>query len=615
MQIAERFDLGERIGGGATADVHRAFDRELDRDVVVRLLRGDVAEDEEHVERFQREAEAASDIRHPNVVAVLDHGVVDDRPFLVRELVEGSTLEDLIERRGGRLPEEEARTLAEQIARGLDAAHARGLLHRDLNAGNIFVTPDGVAKVVDFGMPTVPRHPAPEQVAHEQIDERTDVYGLGAVLYQMLTGHVPRGRIVSPRHLGARVSKKIEQIALRALERDPAERFANAAAMGNALLALAPAVAPVVDVPAPVVVPAVVAPAVVEAAAIEEPVVMEEAPIEEPVVMEAAPIEEPVIIGAAPIAEPAFMAPIEEEPAVMSPVEEEPAVMSPVEETAVMSPIEEPAVIAEAPVIAAADIVEPPVTKPVPVARIETAPPVAPLARPRWIHSADPTERIVRPVRVVPPRRRRAAALPFVLIGIPLVLAFLVGALMLERPAPNTAVLSATTTPLPTVEPTFPPPTSLPPVETTPEPTAEPTPEPTLAPAPQRTAPPPPAAVAPPPENPAPVAPANSPAATVVRSFYELINQKRYDEAAAFWSPRMQANYPPSTNINGRFDRTRQIVIRSVAPVPPRAGGATVAIDILEVLNTGVTRRWVGQWQLVWDGSRWLMDAPNLSAG
>ena len=605
IQIAERFDLGERIGGGATADVHRAFDRELDRDVVVRLLRGDVAEDEEHVERFQREAEAASDIRHPNVVAVLDHGVVDDRPFLVRELVEGSTLEDLIERRGGRLPEEEARTLAEQIARGLDAAHARGLLHRDLNAGNIFITPEGIAKVVDFGMPTVPRHPAPEQVAHEQIDERTDVYGLGAVLYQMLTGHTPRGRIVTPRHLGVRVSKKIEQVAMRALERDPAERFATAAAMGNALLALAPAVAPVVDVPPPVVVPAAVAVTasapveepVIEGAPIEEPVVM----IEEPVVMEEAPVEQPVIIEAASVEESAFMAPIEEEPAVMTPVEEEPAV------------------IAEAPVVAAADIVEPPVTKPVPMARIDTVPPVAPLPRPRWIHSADPTERIVRPVRVVPPRRRRASALPFVLIGIPLVLAFLVGALMLERPAPNTAVLSATTTPQPAVEPTFPPPTSLPPVETTPEPTTEPTAEPTvqptLAPAPQPTAPPPPPAAAPAPENPAPVVPANSPAATVVRSFYELVNQKRYNEAAALWSPRMQANYPPSTNIYGRFDRTREIVIRSVAPVPPSAGGATVAIDMLEVLDTGVTRRWVGQWQLVWDGSRWLMDAPNLRAG
>ncbi|MDP9280758.1 MAG: serine/threonine protein kinase [Chloroflexota bacterium] len=543
MQIAERFDLGERIGGGATADVHRAFDHELDRDVVLRLLRADVAEDEEHVERFQREAEAASDIRHPNVVRVLDHGVVEGRPFLVRELVAGSTLEDLIERRGGRLPEEEARSLAEQIARGLDAAHARGLLHRDLNAGNVFVTPEGVAKVVDFGMPTVPRHPAPEQVAHEQIDERADVYGLGAVLYQMLTGHIPPGRVVSPRQLGARVSKKIERIAMRALERDPAQRFPTAAAMGDALLALAPPVAPVIDVPPPVVVPAVVVPAEAEA-----------------------------------------------------------------------SPADEPAVVAEP------SVIESPVPEPAAVTPMVVAPPVDPYPRPRLVRSADPTERIARPARVAPARRRRASPLPFVLLGIPLVLAFLIGALMLERLAPNTAVLSATTTPQASVAPTFPAPTSLPPVETTPEPTpqptTEPTPEPSLAPAPARTtAPAPPPATAPGPENPAPVAPAQSPAATVVRSFYELINQKRYDEAAALWSPRMQANYPPATNIHGRFDRTREIVIRSIAPVPPTAGGATVAIDILEVLDTGVTRRWVGQWQLVWNGSRWLMDAPNLSAG
>jgi hypothetical protein len=200
------------------------------------------------------------------------------------------------------------------------------------------------------------------------------------------------------------------------------------------------------------------------------------------------------------------------------------------------------------------------------------------------------------------------------LLLVPLLLALLVGAFTLGRPAPtNTAVLSATTTPQAAPQQgVFPEPTSLPPVETTPEPTPapepteEPPPEPTLAPAP------PPAAVPPPP---AAEAPATSPAASVVRSFYELVNHERFDEAAALWSPRMQANYPPSTNIYGRFDRTRQIVIRSIAPVPQNTGGATVAIDILEVLDSGVTRRWVGQWYLVWNGSRWLMDAPSLRAG
>lgn len=97
-----------------------------------------------------------------------------------------------------------------------------------------------------------------------------------------------------------------------------------------------------------------------------------------------------------------------------------------------------------------------------------------------------------------------------------------------------------------------------------------------------------------------------------MRSFYALINQKRYDQAAALWSPRMQATYPPATNIYGRFDRTREIVVRGLAQVAEGSNTATVAVDLLEVLDNGVTRHWIGQWQLVWDGSRWLMDAPNL---
>lgn len=485
-QIDDRFDLGERIGGGATADVHRAFDRELDRQVVVRILRADAAAaDDDYVERFHREAEAASDIRHPNVVEVLDHGVLDDRPFLVRELVQGSTLEELLDRRGA-LPEEEARALAEQIARGLEAAHARGVLHRDLNTGNVFVTPDGTAKVGDFGMPAAPRHPAPEQVSGNQTDERADVYGMGVVLYQMLTAQTPRERPVPPRRLAPRVSKRIEEVALRALETDPASRYATAAAMADALRA-----------------PAVPAARPVAAAAPAAPVVLPVAPVE---------------------------------------------------------------------------------------------PPASPVMRPTLVPPLPPADRVAGPT---------ASVLRFILIGLPLLIALLIGALTLGRPGPtNTAAVPAIATPQATTAPTVSPaPTSLPPVVTALEPTPDPTPDPT----------PPPATVAPAPQIPAVVPPTTqSAAATAVLSFYQLIEQKSFDEAAALWSPRMQASYPPSTNIYGRFDRTRQIVIRGIEVVAQSAAAATVAIDILEVLDSGVTRHWVGQWQLVFDGSRWLMDSPNL---
>ena len=439
-----RFDLHERISGGVSAEVYRAFDRQLDRDVIVRLLRDDVAPDDEYVERFQRAAEDTADVHHANVVAVLDHGVIDGRPFVVRELVDGWTLDDLLAQRG-RLPEDQARALGAQIASGLAAAHARGVLHRDLSAGSVIVTPDGTAKVADFAMPGMPRHPAPEQVSGRQIDERVDIYGLGTVLYQMLTGHVPRGRPVPPRRLVPQISKRIEGVAMRALEQDPARRYPTAAAMADALVT-----------------------------------------------------------------------------------------------------------------------------------------------------------RSARPTVVAPARRRRWSMAPFALLAFPLI-ALVVGAVLSARAQPTTAVLSATTTPqatttafgTATVAPAAaatasPEPTSLPPVETTPAPMPEPTAAPAVAPTTQ-----------------------SAPVATV-RSFYDLIDQKRFDEAAALWSPRMQASYPPATNIYGRFDRTRQIVVRGIAQSAESGGAATVTVDLLEALDTGATRHWVGQWQLVWDGSRWLMDAPNL---
>jgi serine/threonine protein kinase len=478
MEIADRFELRERIGGGVMSDVYRALDHTLGHEVLLRIVRVDLVDDE-FVDRFQRDAEAASDIRHPNVVSVLDHGVIAGRPFYTRELVSGSKLEDLLAR-SGELPGDEARWIAEQIARGVGAAHERGVLHRDVSARNVFVTGDGVAKVVDFGRSTAPLHPAPEQVEGGTIDERVDVYGIGAVLYQMLTGKVPIGRPTPPRRLARRVSKPLLAMAMRALERDPAKRYASAEEMARALRGLATTVKP----------------------------------------------------------------------------------------------------------------------KAVPV-------PASP--------------RPVRAARSIP-IRRRVAGLGLALLALPLLLALLVGVFGPLRQGPvNTAVHSATTTPRPTstlIETVArtPDATLIPPVETTPQPTREPSPEPTAAPTVAPPVPPPP--VAPPPERPAPIMPAppGSGTATVL-AFYDLIEQERFDAAAALWSPRMQANYPPATNIYGRFDRTRQFVIRSISPMAQTSGGASVAIDILEVLDSGVTRRWVGHWYLVWDGTRWLMDAPSLRAG
>jgi serine/threonine-protein kinase len=487
IDLAGRFDLGARVGGDALADVYRAFDHKLHRDVALRVLRADAAIDAEYLERFRREAEAAAEIRHPNIVEVLDQGVIGGRPFLVRELVAGSSLEDLLDRRRD-LSTEEVRALAEQIALGLAAAHARGLLHRDVNAANIFVTPDGVAKIGDFGMLSAPHHPAPEQVAGKQIDERADVFGLGAVLRQMLGGHDRGGG--SPSQARARSQLvRLRAVAARALEKDPARRYATAAVMAEALHELA-------------------------------------------------------------------------------------------------SP--------------------PPVTLPVTPPALPVTPPA--LRVTRAAASVPPTPRLVRPA-VATARHRRASGPAYVLLALPVLLALLIAAFTLVRPAATrTAVLSATTTPQATLVITpSPAPTSLPPVETTPEPTVEPTAAPTAEPPADPTAEP----TAGPTAEPAPP----SPAAATVGRFYALVDEKRFDEAAALWSSRMQANYPPSTNIHGRFDRTRQIVVRGLAQAAESGGAATVTVDLLEVLDTGVTRHWVGQWQLVWDSARWLMDAPNLRPG
>jgi eukaryotic-like serine/threonine-protein kinase len=200
-----RYEVRERLGVGAMGVVHRAFDTLLEREVALKFLPESMELDTEAARRFLQEARSAAALNHPNITTLHAIEDPDDRPFLVMELVEGETLEARLAR-AGRLAVEQAVAIAAQVAAGLDAAHGRGIVHRDIKPANLMLTPDGAVKVMDFGIARLPGGPArtragstlgsaaymsPEQVRGEGVDGRADVWSLGVVLYEMLTGALP----------------------------------------------------------------------------------------------------------------------------------------------------------------------------------------------------------------------------------------------------------------------------------------------------------------------------------------------------------------------------------------------------------------------------------------
>ena len=203
--IAGRFRLEERIGSGGMATVYRAFDETLERWVAIKVLHAEVAGEEDQIERFRREARAVARLSHPNVVAVIDAGEDDARPYIVFQYVEGETLKDRI-RRLGQLPVGEAVAYAIEIGRALAAAHGERLVHRDVKPQNVLIDLDGSAKVTDFGIArslemeglTQPGrvlgttdYVSPEQALGHKVTPQSDLYSLGICLFEMLTGGVP----------------------------------------------------------------------------------------------------------------------------------------------------------------------------------------------------------------------------------------------------------------------------------------------------------------------------------------------------------------------------------------------------------------------------------------
>lgn len=251
--IAGRYELVELIGKGGMSSVWQAHDRLLDRLVAIKILHPHFTEDEEYVERFRREARSVAQLSHPNIVTVIDRGEDEGRQYIVFEYIEGENLKELLERTGP-MPVRDALTLALQMARALSFAHGRGLIHRDVKPQNVLMNAEGQAKMTDFGIAReldvqgvtitgtvlgTSEYIAPEQARGQQVDAQTDVYSLGVVLYELLTGGVPYHGdnfvTVALKHVNepapsvlekrpevpARVANAVE----RAMAKSPSERF------------------------------------------------------------------------------------------------------------------------------------------------------------------------------------------------------------------------------------------------------------------------------------------------------------------------------------------------------------------------------------------------------
>jgi eukaryotic-like serine/threonine-protein kinase len=205
MQLNGRYRLDAQIGSGGMSTVYRAFDSVLERRVAVKLMHREIAADTDQLERFRREARAVAQLSHPHIVGVIDAGEEDGRPYIVFEYVEGETLKDRI-RRMGRLPVDEAIAYAIEISRALEAAHARHIVHRDVKPQNVLIDEEGSAKVTDFGIARsldeegltaegrvlgTTDYVSPEQALGHEVSGQCDIYSLGVVLFEMLTGDVP----------------------------------------------------------------------------------------------------------------------------------------------------------------------------------------------------------------------------------------------------------------------------------------------------------------------------------------------------------------------------------------------------------------------------------------
>ncbi len=260
------YEILAPLGAGGMGEVYRARDTRLERDVALKVIHSHFAADADRLSRFEQEAKAAARLSHPNILVVHDVGSQEGNPYIVSELLEGASLRELL---GAPLPPKRAMDYALEIAGGLSAAHEKGIIHRDLKPENVFVTKDGRIKILDFGVAKLTQpssggpldtgattaaatepgvvlgtvgYMSPEQVQGKPLDARSDLFSLGAVLYEMLSGKRPFHRATAPETLTAilreeppdlaelnkNIPPQLERIVRHCLEKEPIRRFHSA---------------------------------------------------------------------------------------------------------------------------------------------------------------------------------------------------------------------------------------------------------------------------------------------------------------------------------------------------------------------------------------------------
>ncbi len=255
--LDNRYEILERIGSGGMAVVYKAKCHWLNRCVAVKILKEELAQDEEFRHRFHEESQAVAMLSHPNIVSVYDVSRQPELDFIVMELIEGITLKQYMQKKGGKLPWKESLHFITQIMKALSHAHGRGIIHRDIKPHNIMVLRDGSVKVADFGIARLMsaaqntmtqealgsvHYISPEQARGSRVDARSDIYSAGVVLYEMLTGRLPyegespvavaiqhiNSIPLSPRELDSSIPEALEEITMKAMASNIDKRYASA---------------------------------------------------------------------------------------------------------------------------------------------------------------------------------------------------------------------------------------------------------------------------------------------------------------------------------------------------------------------------------------------------